>query len=368
MPGSGSEVATAKPRRPLSEEERAFLQSSSNVQRIGEGAAKAGITIRRVNASGQEAEPAGEEVEAEQPIASTSTTVAADTVSSISEQDVDALALKELLSANSESIAEPKVTIIPTEAVSEEEAFRLDMATRPESATMEDYESVPIEDFGMALLRGMSASLGKSGQKQRAKVEPYVPQSRTAMLGLGAKSREESLGDLGGAQFGKAAQKESKRDSMRFIPLQKVKKVDTQSLVHANGNGAQSALENGRTATVPETSTNGDSVREDRHRRRRRDSPEDEGDREGDSRRRRRTDEYDSFNRRRHDADRDSERRRDEHRSNRDGGRGIDRDDGRRRRERSEERRMERRRDRSRSRERSERRPEDRERRREIQV
>ncbi|KAK7207943.1 hypothetical protein BZA70DRAFT_272552 [Myxozyma melibiosi] len=41
------------------------------------------------------------------------------------------------------------------QALSEEEAYKLDIESRPDAPDMDAYESVPVEDFGYALLRGM---------------------------------------------------------------------------------------------------------------------------------------------------------------------------------------------------------------------
>jgi len=37
----------------------------------------------------------------------------------------------------------------------ENDKFRHDLSLRPDECTLEDYERVPIEDFGAAMLRGM---------------------------------------------------------------------------------------------------------------------------------------------------------------------------------------------------------------------
>ncbi|KAK9383149.1 uncharacterized protein V2V93DRAFT_364395 [Kockiozyma suomiensis] len=41
------------------------------------------------------------------------------------------------------------------QVISEEEAYRQDIASRPDAPDMDAYEAVPVEDFGFALLRGM---------------------------------------------------------------------------------------------------------------------------------------------------------------------------------------------------------------------
>ncbi|KAF8464585.1 DExH-box splicing factor binding site-domain-containing protein [Kalaharituber pfeilii] len=85
-------------------------------------------------------------------------------------------------------------------ALSEEDAYKADIATRPDIPTLEDYENVPVEEFGAALLRGMGwkegMELGKRGGKA-PKLKSV--EKRPAFLGLGAKSQSvaEELGSWG---------------------------------------------------------------------------------------------------------------------------------------------------------------------------
>ncbi|KAL6913073.1 hypothetical protein FSST1_010833 [Fusarium sambucinum] len=71
----------------------------------------------------------------------------------------------------------------------EEDAYRRDIQEAGEASTLDDYESMPVEEFGAALLRGMGwdgKSLGKVKEVKR----------RPKGLGLGAKQLkgEEDLG------------------------------------------------------------------------------------------------------------------------------------------------------------------------------
>lgn len=106
--------------------------------------------------------------------------------------------------------------------------FREDVASRPDSSTISDYAVMPVEEFGMALLRGM-------GKKRRANGEviviknPNEPESKedeekrrrtgrerdpnAGFLGIGAKAvkitgvngAEDGLGAWGKADMRKAA-------------------------------------------------------------------------------------------------------------------------------------------------------------------
>jgi len=77
---------------------------------------------------------------------------------------------------------------VPTE----DDAFKQDVDELPDEATLEDYERVPVSQFGAALLRGMGWKPGEpaSRNKNRGIVEPWLPPSRPALLGIGAKERE----------------------------------------------------------------------------------------------------------------------------------------------------------------------------------
>ena len=73
-------------------------------------------------------------------------------------------------------------------AKSEAEAYRDDVATRPESASLEDYQRVPVSQFGTALLMGMGWKPGQGASKSgKGPVEAHAPKARPALLGLGAK-------------------------------------------------------------------------------------------------------------------------------------------------------------------------------------
>ncbi|XP_021951066.1 G-patch domain and KOW motifs-containing protein isoform X1 [Folsomia candida] len=68
-----------------------------------------------------------------------------------------------------------------------EEEENMDVSLRPEMSTLEDYEKIPIEEFGMAMLRGMGWSKTEGiGLKNKQHIEIVEPQLRPKGLGLGA--------------------------------------------------------------------------------------------------------------------------------------------------------------------------------------
>lgn len=81
--------------------------------------------------------------------------------------------------------------------VSEEDAYRRAIESAPEVSTLEDYERVPVEEFGAALLRGMGWKGEKNGgAKTKNGENRWEVKRRQNLLGLGAKELKgaEELG------------------------------------------------------------------------------------------------------------------------------------------------------------------------------
>ncbi|KAL8831980.1 MAG: hypothetical protein Q9191_000542 [Dirinaria sp. TL-2023a] len=98
-----------------------------------------------------------------------------------------------------------------TEPVDEDHAFRLDVASRPDPASLADYAAVPVEEFGAAMLRGMGWKEGGVIGKRKDQVsEPRDVTRRPALLGLGAKEVPGSVEEFGA--WGKAAKDKRKVD------------------------------------------------------------------------------------------------------------------------------------------------------------
>ena len=79
--------------------------------------------------------------------------------------------------------------VIPLiEAASDDISFRADVLSRPDSASLDDYAAVPVEEFGAALLRGMGWKEGDVVGKRKETVNKLrVVERRPALLGIGAK-------------------------------------------------------------------------------------------------------------------------------------------------------------------------------------
>ncbi|KAF7857005.1 hypothetical protein EAF04_009765 [Stromatinia cepivora] len=72
------------------------------------------------------------------------------------------------------------------ESATEEDAYRKAIASAPDVSTLEDYEAVPVEEFGAALLRGM----GWDGKERKGGGKEV--KRRQNLLGLGAKELKDA--------------------------------------------------------------------------------------------------------------------------------------------------------------------------------
>ncbi|KAI9863247.1 MAG: hypothetical protein M1824_000447 [Vezdaea acicularis] len=87
--------------------------------------------------------------------------------------------------------------------INEDEAFRADVEARPDSATLDQYAAVPVEEFGMALLRGMGWKEGEVVGKRKGQIsKARVVERRPALLGIGAKEMPELNGKEVGVKKG----------------------------------------------------------------------------------------------------------------------------------------------------------------------
>lgn len=69
----------------------------------------------------------------------------------------------------------------------EDQKLKDDLTNLPEEATLDQYEDLPVEEFGEALLRGMGWEKGKPiGRNAKTVVTPVEYTRRQGMLGLGA--------------------------------------------------------------------------------------------------------------------------------------------------------------------------------------
>lgn len=219
----------------------------------------------------------------------------------------DQRAIRLLLSGQDAS-SEHTIDVIPP-PVSETEAFQQDVQILPESATLADYERVPVSQFGAALLRGMGwtpdgpAGKGKHLKGKKA-IEPYLPSARPALLGIGAKEKEVlDDGDLRKKKMG--------RPEKRYVPV--IKREGDEA--RTSRSGSRSRRES------PERNERRSETERPRDRDRERSYDDKDRDRE---RRKEKGKEREYDDRRRDERDRNYDRRRKD--DDRDRGRDLDAD------------------------------------------
>lgn len=169
-------------------------------------------------------------------------------------------ALRELMAGEVVMVEQQLEVILPAAADSrgppldESDAFRQDVLSRPDQvspihvaqsacsglmhplyyqSTLEDYARVPVGQFGLALLRGMGWKEGTAASRtgRKGPSEAFVPTSRPALLGIGAKPLAEVLGEEKGKN-GKVVRKD-KREDMKYVPLLKQERGGSASATNS---------------------------------------------------------------------------------------------------------------------------------------
>lgn len=251
------------------------------------------------------------------------------------------LLLRQAADPNAVVSTQPKLIIPASEPLSEQDIYAYDMAQLPEAPSLEDYERVPIEAFGMGILLGLGWKEGTDLQGQ--KMETFKePKKRPDFLGIGAKEEEFLRVDAKGK---KISRKEGLGAS--WNPLKKINKRTGEVMVEDGRDSRRSTpgeKDRSRVSTPREDRSRYDTPsggRSDYDSGRERDNDRN-SDRRRDDDRHRREKRYQDDDRRdrRYDSDRESKRKNRECDSDRRRGREYDSDhDIKRRRERDEIRR-----------------------------
>ncbi|KAE9992090.1 hypothetical protein EG327_010191 [Venturia inaequalis] len=107
--------------------------------------------------------------------------------------------------------------IIP--ALTDQETFERDYDEAPDVPTEADYDAVPIEEFGAAMLRGMGWKDGDAIGKKRGQkpVVQRVIERRADLLGVGAKPAKALGIELG--EWGKHANKHERAINKAYAPV-----------------------------------------------------------------------------------------------------------------------------------------------------
>ena len=100
--------------------------------------------------------------------------------------------------------------------------FRQDVALRPNSSTLEDYAAMPVEEFGMAMLRGMGKKRRANGEVidlngEKKDENPRKSRKNEGFLGIGAKAQPGADAELGA--WGKADMRKNNKGEGFFTPL-----------------------------------------------------------------------------------------------------------------------------------------------------
>ncbi|KAI8372763.1 DExH-box splicing factor binding site-domain-containing protein [Radiomyces spectabilis] len=163
-------------------------QVESNVEVMGQQASAYGLQVQSRKVT-QETHVAATISESEtQQQDQTSTPTIPEESKSLDAQAMEAI-MKEATMGGQEEQKGSTLVI----AADETEAFREDVRNRPDEATMEDYENIPVEEFGAALLRGLGWKEGEGiGRNRKNSPAPVIApvKQRDALLGLGAKPED----------------------------------------------------------------------------------------------------------------------------------------------------------------------------------
>lgn len=152
----------------------------------------------------------------------------AETNSTEANEATDEDALRALLTG--EETSKTNLAKLIIQQPSEEDMFRHDVDTRPEAPTLEAYSSMPIEEFGAAMLRGMGWKDGSGiGKKRSGPTTAPLVQRRAALLGLGAKEHNIPI-----------------KDSRTYIPA--VRREISRDLLHKERNNPSSSYDYKRTS------------------------------------------------------------------------------------------------------------------------
>jgi hypothetical protein len=205
------------------------------------------------------------------------------------------------------------------------EKYRHDVALRPDELDVhsEAYDSVPVEDFGAAMLRGM----GWKGTVDEENPDADDPKPRQKLLGLGATAKPKLVGDSG-----KSARR--KEDRTRTNGLNQ--RDDGRASSKESKRREDEPSRSGRDRDQEEESSRTRSRSRQRDSRKERDRSSRKSDRDGDDRRRDR--DRDDRRERDRDDERDRDRDRERDRGRDDRGRRDDRDREKRKRSRSRDR------------------------------
>ncbi|SPO23881.1 related to Pre-mRNA-splicing factor SPP2 [Ustilago trichophora] len=191
------------------------VNGDSNADAINTEAQKSGLELRKSKPHKDDSAEGSPKDDAQ----AQGSAVPAAPVTATEEAGTDQEALKALLAgegAGSSYTGEPLVI----HQESETEVLQHDIDTRPDAPTLDDYAATPIDQFGMALLRGMGWKEGMgAGKGGKGPQQAAEPKKRAALLGLGAKERPSGPSGLPSSSS-RSYRSKDKRD-YRYVPVAK---------------------------------------------------------------------------------------------------------------------------------------------------
>ena len=200
------------------------IDLSAIPDRIGDESVKAGLQIPQKLSSATTNTPEPEI----QPIIEESTK----TEEELSRE----LLIREAMNPNGSISSAPKLVIPAREPLSEMDVYAHDMAHLSDAPTLETYERVPVEAFGMGILLGLGWKEGTDlhGQSLEKLKEP---KKRPDFLGIGAKEEEFLRTDAKGKKL-------SRKDGLgaSWNPLKRVHKETGEVLIE-DQSSRQSSVE-----------------------------------------------------------------------------------------------------------------------------
>ncbi|CEG80607.1 hypothetical protein RMATCC62417_14913 [Rhizopus microsporus] len=109
------------------------------------------------------------------------------------QQSLEQRAIEAIIKESKGEIEEENDRPVKVIPANETIAFRDDIQTRPDETTMEEYERLPVDEYGAALLRGLGWNEGEGiGRNRKNTPTPVATpvKQREALLGLGAKPED----------------------------------------------------------------------------------------------------------------------------------------------------------------------------------
>lgn len=139
----------------------------------------------------------------------------------------DELALQALLDGDNGKRKTDAVIIQAANArpqgIDETDDFKADVASRPDNPTLDEYAAMPVEEFGLAMLRGMgqkrkaNGEIMNYGSSNGEKKAPKIREARQGYLGIGAKAAPDAEAELGA--WGKADMRKNKKGEGLYTPV-----------------------------------------------------------------------------------------------------------------------------------------------------